>query len=296
MFRRWWNYIKSWFGVKSEEMMDPEIQIEAAINEAREQDARLRTEAAKVIAHRTKVADDVEDYAQEVAESKELAKQALLKADAAAKMGNAAEAGRWTQGAPAIALRLQAAQKNLDSMRNQLVTADQQATQAKEAVHTNAMRLQEVAAKRMEMLGQLESAKMQETVNDAMASINATVGGDAPSLKEIEDKIENRMAEAQAKTELTASTPEGAIAELEADVNLASANSALDDLRVELGLGPAPELGSASDDSGEGTSATGTSSPGAGTSTGSPTPPARDPYDDPHGDTGTGTAAPPSSP
>jgi phage shock protein A len=243
MFRRLWNYIKTWFGVKTEQAMDPEIQIEAAINEARDRDRALRNEAAKVIAHRSKVADDVEDYAKEVAESKELAKQALLKADAATRAGNAAESARWTQGAQAIALRLQAAQNNLDSMRKQLVTADQQSQQAKDAVHSNAMRLQEVAAKRMEMLGQLEAAKMQESVNSAMASINATVGDEAPSLQEIEDKIESRMAEAQAQTELTASTPEGALAQLEADVNLASADSALDELRAELGLSPAPELG-----------------------------------------------------
>jgi phage shock protein A len=243
MFRRLWNYIKTWFGVKTEQAMDPEIQIEAAINEARDRDRTLRNEAAKVIAHRSKVADDVEDYAQEVAEAKELAKQALLKADAATKAGNAAESARWTQGAQAIALRLQASQSNLDSMRKQLVNADQQAQQAKDAVHSNAMRLQEVAAKRMEMLGQLEAAKMQESVNSAMASINSTVGEEAPSLQEIEDKIESRMAEAQAQTELTASTPEGALAQLEADVNLAEADSALDELRAELGLGPAPEMG-----------------------------------------------------
>jgi phage shock protein A len=247
--------------MKSEEIMDPEVQIEAAINEAQERDKVLRNEAAKVIAHRTKVADDVEDYAADVAEAKELAKQALLKADAATKAGNAAEASRWTQGAQAIALRLQASQNNLDSMRKQLVTADQQAAQAKDSVHANAMRLQEVAAKRMEMLGQLESAKMQESVNAAMASINATVGEGVPSLQEIEDKIETRMAEAQAKTELTASTPEGAMAELEADVNLAAADSALDELRSELGLGPAPELGS---DTGGTPTETGTTQPSTG--------------------------------
>jgi hypothetical protein len=79
-----------------------------------------------------------------------------------------------------------------------------------------------------------------------MAAIDASVGGEAPSLKEIEDKIQDRVAEAMAKTELTAETPEGAMAELEREVDLASANSALDDLRAELGLGPAPAVGTAS--------------------------------------------------
>ncbi|HEV7762520.1 MAG TPA: PspA/IM30 family protein, partial [Acidimicrobiales bacterium] len=186
MFRRWWNYIKTWFGMKSKDAMDPEVEIEAAINEARQQDKVLRNEAAKVIAHRTRVADEVEEAAKEVAEAKELAKQALLKADGASQAGNAAEAQKWTTAAQSIAMRLQASQKNVDAMQSQLVLADQQSQQAQSAVRNNAMRLEEVTAKRMQMLGQLQAAKMQETVNKAMATISAKVGGDAPSLEEIE--------------------------------------------------------------------------------------------------------------
>jgi phage shock protein A len=243
VLRRWWNYIKTWFGVKSKEAMDPKIEIEAAINEARKNDQNLRNEAAKVIAHRTRVADEVEEMAKDVGEAKELARQALLKSDAAMQAGNAADAEKWNSAAQSIAMRLQASQKNLDSMQQQLTVADQQAEQAKKAVHDNAMRLEEIAARRMEMLGQLEQAKMQESVNKAMASIDASIGGEAPSLEEIEDKIQDRMAEAMAKTELTAETPEGAMAELEREVDLASASSTLDDLRAELGLGAAPAVG-----------------------------------------------------
>ncbi|HEY3142979.1 MAG TPA: PspA/IM30 family protein [Acidimicrobiales bacterium] len=242
MLKRWWNYIKTWFGMKSKQAMDPKVEIEAAIAEARKRDQALRTEAAKVIAHRTRVADEMSETAGDVAESKELAKQALMKSDASAKTGNAVDADKWSQAAQAIAMRLSASQKNLDSMQQQLQVADQQAEAAKTAVHDNAMRLEEITAKRMEMLGQLEQAKMQESVNNAMASINSNIGGDAPSLKEIEDKIQDRMADAMAKTELTASTPEGAMAELSREVNLAGAQSTLEDLRSELGLGPAPAI------------------------------------------------------
>ena len=270
MLRRWWNYIKTWFGVKSKEAMDPKIEIEAAIDEARKNDQNLRNEAAKVIAHRTRVADEIQDLAEQVAESKELARQALLKSDAALQAGNAVDAEKWNKAAQSIAMKLTAAQNNLDSMQQQLLTADQQAEQAKAAVQNNAMRLEEISSKRLEMLGQLEQAKMQESVNKAMASINATVGGDAPSLQEIEDKIRDRMAEAKAKTELTAVTPEGAIAELEHEVDLASASGALDELRAELGLGPAPQVG--------GTSASAPSPPSTpSTPTSSPSTPPSDP-------------------
>jgi phage shock protein A len=292
VLRRWWNYIKTWFGVKSKEAMDPKIEIEAAIDEARKNDQNLRNEAAKVIAHRTRVADEIQDLAEQVAESKELARQALLKSDAALQAGNAVDAEKWNKAAQSIAMKLTAAQNNLDSMQQQLLTADQQAEQAKAAVQNNAMRLEEISSKRLEMLGQLEQAKMQESVNKAMASINATVGGDAPSLQEIEDKIRDRMAEAKAKTELTAVTPEGAIAELEREVDLASASGALDELRAELGLGPAPQVG--------GTSASAPSPPSTpSTPTSSPSTPPSDPPPSsasapPPGGAGDGTTGGPS--
>ena len=259
MFKRWINYIKTWFGMKSKEVMDPKVEIESAINEARSRDQTLRNEAAKVIAHRTRVAGEMEEAAGDLAEAKELARQALLKSDAAAQAGNAPDAEKWNSAAQALGMRLQSSQESVESFQQQLTVADQQAEMAKTAVHDNAMRLEEITAKRMEMLGQLEQAKMQESVNSAMASINASVGGDAPSLKEIEDKIQDRMASAMAKTELTASTPEGAMAELKREVNMSGATAALDDLRSELGLGPAPALGTG--DSAAATSSPATSAP-----------------------------------
>ena len=259
MFKRWINYIKTWFGMKSKEVMDPKVEIESAINEARSRDQTLRNEAAKVIAHRTRVAGEMEEAAGDLAEAKELARQALLKSDAAAQAGNSPDAEKWNSAAQALGMRLQSSQKSVESFQQQLTVADQQAEMAKTAVHDNAMRLEEITAKRMQMLGQLEQAKMQESVNSAMASINASVGGDAPSLKEIEDKIQDRMASAMAKTELTASTPEGAMAELKREVNMSGATAALDDLRSELGLGPAPALGTG--DAAAATSSPATSAP-----------------------------------
>ena len=105
------------------------------------------------------------------------------------------------------------------------------------------MRLQEMTAKRIELLGKLESARMQESVNKAMDQLTATVGDDAPTLKEVEDKIQQRAAMASAKAELRDATPEGAMVELEHEVNLAEADRTLDELRSELGLGAAPTVG-----------------------------------------------------
>jgi phage shock protein A len=256
-----WNYIKTLFGEKVEEMKDPEIEIEQAINAAEERDQELRNQAAKVVAHRMQVAEQLEDASASLAESEELARQAVIKADAAQKGGQADDAARWTRTAQALAMKMQAGKNSVAMLKQQMDVAEDNAEKAKQAVQSNAMELEEISAKRMEMLGELEAAKMQESLNKAMASINATVDvGDAPSLKEVEDKIEERMAEARARAELDTVTPEGAMAELEREVDMASAEATLDELKAQLGITDAPALSTPSTPS---TPPPGSSTPGS---------------------------------
>jgi phage shock protein A len=236
MFKRWIAYIRSWFKSTSEQMMDPEIEIQSAIDEAKRQDQDLRNQAAKVIAHKTQLGSQIERAAEDVGEAKEMAKQALIKADEANKAGDEAGATKWTQAAQSLAMKLQASENNLTSLKEQFGTAQTQAEQAKEAVQTNAMKVQELSAKRMEMLGSLEQAKMQEAVNSAVQSMTASVSDEGPSLDTVETKIEQRKAEAMARAELHEATPEGAEAELKKAVNMAEADSKLAELRTELGL------------------------------------------------------------
>ena len=81
--KRLWGYIKTLFRVKTEAAMDPEIEIEQAISEARKRDQELRNQAAKVVAHRTQLESKIEKAADDVGESREMAKQALMKAQEA---------------------------------------------------------------------------------------------------------------------------------------------------------------------------------------------------------------------
>lgn len=236
MFKRWIAYIKSWFRSTSEDLMDPEIEIQAAIDEARSQDQALRNQAAKVIAHKTQLGSQIEKAAEDVGEAKEMAKQALIRADEATKSGDEGGVTKWTQAAQSLAMKLQASENSLASLKEQFATAQTQAEQAKEAVQANAMKVQELSAKRMEMLGSLEQAKMQEAVNSAVQSMTASLSDEGPSLDTVEAKIEQRKAEAMARAELHEATPEGAEAELRKAVNMAEADSKLEELRAELGL------------------------------------------------------------
>lgn len=236
MLQRWIAYIRSWFEKTSEDVMDPEIEIRASIDEARRRDQDLRNQAAKVIAHKTQLNSQIEKAAESVGEAREMAKQALVKADEAKGAGDDGGVTKWTQAAQSLAMKLQAAENNLTSLKGQYETAVTQADQAKEAVQANAMRVQELSARRLEMLGSLEQAKMQEAVNNAVQSMSTSIVDEGPNLDAVDRKIEQRKAEAMAKAELHEVTPEGAEDELRKAVNMAEADAKLDELRSELGI------------------------------------------------------------
>ena len=242
VLKRYLGYIKAWFRGKANKAMDPEVEIEQAIHEAREQDSALRGQAAKVIAHRTKLEARIERAADDAAEAKEMAKQSLLRADQARNDGDADALTKWMNTAQSLAMKLQASEGNLEALKEQYEIALDQSEDAKQAVKQNAMRVQELAAKRMELLGKIEQAKMQETLNGAMESLTTAVETDAPSLSRVEDKIADRLAEAKANHELRSATPEGAELDLREAVSLARADDKLAELRAELGLDPAGEL------------------------------------------------------
>jgi phage shock protein A len=228
--------------------MDPAVEIQMAIDQARAKNQDLRNQAANIVAHRTQLEGKIENEADVVGETREMAKQAILKAEEARAAGDTAGVDKWTASAQVLALKLQAAENNLTSLTAQYEVAIEQAEDAKSAVQTNATRLQELSAKQIELMGALEQAKMQEAVNEAVATMDSTLDDELPSLAAVEEKIERRKAQAMAKAEIHEATPQGAEAELREAINRTAADAKLDELRAELGLatgGGATEPGEA---------------------------------------------------
>ncbi len=234
--KRLWRYVTTWFRGAAESRMNPEVEIEMAIAEARKRDQELRNQAAKVVAHRTQIEAKMEDAADDVGEAREMAKQALLRAEDSKAAGDADAVDKWVRTAQAMAMKLQASENNLTTLKTQYETASGQAESAKKAVQGNAMEMQQLTAKKMELLGSLQAAKMQEAVNSAAEALQDTMEYDMPSLEAVEEKIEARKAEAMAKAELREATPQGAEAELKEAINMVQADAKLEELKAELGL------------------------------------------------------------
>jgi phage shock protein A len=82
---------------------------------------------------------------------------------------------------------------------------------------------------------------MQEEMNEAMTQLNETVGDDVPTLKEVEEKIQARYAKAKAVSELSETSVESRVLEIEQATANVEAQARLSQLRAELGIATGAE-------------------------------------------------------
>ena len=242
---RWWAYLTAKMSGTFEEKADPKVQLQQAIAEAQDQHRRLTEQAANVIAHQKQTEMRLNRVLGEMEKLNGSTRQAVTMADEATARGDTAKMADYTKAAEAFANRLISAEQEGESLKQLLLQATEAADQAKHAVRQNSMALQKKLADRQKLMGQLDQAKMQEQVNKAMASLNETVGQDVPTLDQVREKIEARYAKALGTAELTETSVESRMLEVEqAQVN-SEAQARLAEIRSQLGLssGSAPAGG-----------------------------------------------------
>jgi phage shock protein A len=245
--KRWWKYMTAKLSGSFNERADPKVQLEQAIMEAQEQHRRLREQAANVIANQKQTEMRLNRTMGELEKLNGNARQAVFMADEATKGGDAAKATEYTQAAEAFANRMIALESEVESLKTMSLQSTQAADQAKAAVQQNSTALQQKLSERQKLLGQLDQAKMQEQMNTAMSSLSETVGDDVPTLDEVRQKIEARYAKAKGMSELTDTSVEGRMLEIEQASMNREAQTRLAEIRAQLGIAPA----SASEPAGE---------------------------------------------
>jgi phage shock protein A len=234
--RKWWKYVTAKLTGSFNERADPKVQIEQAIIEAQEQHRRLTQQAANVIANQKQGEMSLNRSLEDLTKVNANARQALLMAADATAKGDAARAQQYNTAAEALANRMIELERSVDDQKALVLQATQASDQAKAAVQQNASNLQRKLAERSKLLSQLDQAKMAEQMNSAMASLNQTVGQDVPTFDEVRQKIEARYAQAKAASELTGTSVESRMMEIEQATANVEAQSRLSQLRTELGL------------------------------------------------------------
>jgi phage shock protein A len=240
--RRWWKYMTARLSGRFEESADPKVQLEQAITESQDQHRRLTEQAANVIAHQKQTQMRLDRAQEELTKVTGSARQALMLTDESTRKGDATKSTEYQQAAESFANRMIALEREVESLKTMLLESTKNADNAKSAVAQNASALQKKLSERQRLLSQLDQAKMQEQMNRAMNELSATVGEDVPTFEQIREKIESRAAKAQGMADLTTSSVEGRMLEVEqAQIN-AEAQARLSELRTQLGLPAAPEV------------------------------------------------------
>ena len=197
LLRRAWRYLVAMLSGKLDQVSDPKVQIEQAIEEARQQHALLSQQAAAVIGNERELQLKLTRAVEETEKLQANARQALLLAEQARDAGDQAKAASYEDSARAFATKLVSAEAAMKDLHAMSERAAQASAQARAAVETNALALQKKIAERTKLLSQLDQAKMQEQLNRAMAGMTELAApGDTPTLDEVRDKIEGRYARA----------------------------------------------------------------------------------------------------
>ncbi len=246
LMTKWWKYATAKLTGSFNERADPKVQLEQAIMESQTQHKRLREQAVNVIAGQKQAEIRLNVKMTELEKLNSNARQALIMAADAEKAGNADKATQYTTAAESIANQLIQVERDVESLKSMVYESTEAADSAKAAVKQNSRLLQEKIAEKSKLLSQLEQAKMQEEMNVAMSTLNESVGEDVPTLKEVEEKIQARYARAKASAELTETSVESRILEVEQATANVEAQGRLSELRAELGLDsatqPAPQV------------------------------------------------------
>ena len=240
--KRWWRYLGAKLGMRLEERADPKVQLEQAIREAREQHQRLLEQATNVIANQKQTQLRLDRAMEDYERANASARQALLLGDQEARAGNPDKATSFNQAAEGFASRIVSLEAQVGQLREQLLEATRASEQAKSAVTQNSAALQKKLGEREQLLSQLDQARMQEQMNKAMSQLSEAVGEDVPTFEEVRIKIERRLARAQAASELTGTTVDARMLEVEQAQLSAEAQARLGSLRAELGLRAPPML------------------------------------------------------
>ncbi|TQS44826.1 PspA/IM30 family protein [Cryptosporangium phraense] len=233
-----WKYFMASLGAKVDEHADPKVQIEQAIDDAKNQHRALVEQAANVIGNQRQLELKLSRQMTQVEKLQSSARQALVLADKARAEGNEQQATQYESTATAFATQLVAAEQSLEDLKTLHDQALSAAQQAKQAVDSNAMLLQQRLAERAQLLNQLEQAKMQERVADSLQGMSQlTASGNVPSLDEVREKIESRYATAMGRSELAQNSVEGRMLEVQKSALDMAGASRLEQIRASMAGG-----------------------------------------------------------
>jgi phage shock protein A len=239
---RTWHYSAAFLSQLFDERADPRVQIEQAIEEAKRQHGLLAEQAAAVIGNQRELQIKIARGNVEAERLDASAAKALRLADSARSKGDQQAAAGYERTAQLLATQLAAAQSSLADLGELHDRAAAGAGAARRALEQNAYALQRQMAERSKLLTELEAARMQERMAEALNRIGSLApAGNVPTLPQIQEKIDRRIGRGAGRIEIARDGVESRLIEVERAVIDARGEQLLDEIRRREGLAPAKE-------------------------------------------------------
>lgn len=216
-------------GAALDKIENPELVLQQTIRDMRDRVPELNNSVAQVMATERLLQKNNENLERQVVDLDS-------KIKAAVKMGR-------DDIASAYIGQLQQAQMDKERTAAQLEFATSASKNALKARDNYVLNMKKKTAEAMQLISAAKQAKLQEQLAQTMESFN--IGDDASTFNEMREKIERRVAAAEAKLQLGTSSVDSQMADIEREAMDIQLQDKLLEYKQQMGmLGPA--TGSAS--------------------------------------------------
>ena len=222
-----WQRIKRVFRASSGAALDrienPELVLQQTIRDMRDRVPELNNSVAQVMATERLLSKNKENLARQVVDLDS-------KIKASVKMGR-------DDIATAYIGQLQQAQIDLERTDAQLELATSASKNALKARDNYVLNMKKKTAEAMQLISAAKQAKLQEQLAQTMEGFN--IGDDASTFSEMRDKIERRVAAAEAKLQLGSSSVDAQMQDIEREAMDIQLQDKLLEYKQSMGMLPA---------------------------------------------------------
>ena len=244
-FRRAWRYLTAVLDGRLEDLLDPRVQVDQAIDEAKHRHSMLSEQVATVRASERELDIRIARKLEEADRLRSSAEQAVVLGQRHRHAGDVARAEAYDRTAHAFATQLAAAESSLADLRALLERARAASAVATRALDQNWHAVQRQINERVRLLTEIEAATLQERMADAMRQLAPAVSGssDVPTLADVRERVDRRFAQATARGELAAETADVRMLDVQRAAIEIEGDRRLEEIRATLGIGTPVEEG-----------------------------------------------------
>lgn len=212
--------MRALFGGLVEKTEDPELILQQTIRDMRDRIPELNNAVAQVMATEKQLARDKERLESQIVELDS-------KVRASVKLGR-------DDVATAFIGQLQQSQLDLQTTSRRLEQASTASKQALKARNNYKLQMEKRTAEAMQLISQSKQAKLQEQLAQTMETFQ--LGDDASTFNEMRDKIDRRVAAAEAKMQLGTESVDTKMQEIELEAANMQLQDKLLDYKRQMGL------------------------------------------------------------